>query len=46
MGMYQKAYESYCVACENYGMESMNIEQFIKNLTKEQLHEYLKHAIH
>jgi hypothetical protein len=45
MGMYQKAYERYRAACQNYGMESMKIDQFIRHLTKEQLHEYLKYSI-
>lgn len=44
MGTYQKAYERYLTACQDYGMESINIEQFIQQLTKEQLHAYLNQA--
>lgn len=45
MEIYQKAYECYRSACKNYGIESMNFYQFVKNLTKDQLHAYMKHAI-
>lgn len=45
MKIYQQAYERYQNACQNYGMKSMSIAQFVKNLTKEQLNEYMKQAI-
>lgn len=44
MEIYQKAYECYRAACQSYGMESLNIIQFVKHLTKEQLDEYIKQA--
>lgn len=44
MEMYQKAYEYYKAACENNGVESLSIYQFVKYLTKEQLNEYNKYA--
>ncbi|WP_394231830.1 hypothetical protein [Niallia oryzisoli] len=44
MEMYQKAYEHYKTICEEYGMESMNYHQFIKQLTDEQLTEFSKCA--
>jgi hypothetical protein len=46
MDMYQKAYECYRAACQSYEMESLNFTLFIKHLTKEQLEELLKQAIH
>lgn len=45
MKIYQKAYECYRSACKNYGIKSMSIHQFVRNLTKEQLNEYMKQAI-
>lgn len=42
MEFYREAYENYCTACENYGMETMTFNHFIKHLTKEQLHELSK----
>lgn len=45
MEKYSKAYKSYLNICKGYGMESINIHQFIKNLTEEQLDEYSKLAI-
>ncbi|WP_187118969.1 hypothetical protein [Bacillus marasmi] len=42
MDIYRQAYESYKSACENYGMESMNFNMFIKHLTDEQLSEFSK----
>jgi hypothetical protein len=44
MEIYQKAYEYYQAACQNYGMESLNFNLFVKHLTKEQLDLYIKHA--
>jgi hypothetical protein len=44
MEIYQKAYEYYRTACENYGMKSMNFYQFLTHLTQEQLHEYMRLA--
>jgi hypothetical protein len=44
MENYQKAYQHYQSACENYGMESMSFYQFLKHLTKEQLQEYMNQA--
>jgi hypothetical protein len=45
MEMYQKAYECYRAACQSYGMESLNFNLFVKQLTKEQLDEFMKHSI-
>lgn len=45
MENYQKAYEFYRTACQNHGIESMNIYQFIMHLTTEQLDEYMKQAV-
>ncbi|AZV42387.1 hypothetical protein [Peribacillus asahii] len=44
MEMYREAYEYYKMACENYGMESVNFHHFVKHLTTEQLNEYNKKA--
>ncbi|WP_187292174.1 hypothetical protein [Bacillus sp. 1NLA3E] len=44
MEMYREAYESYKEACENFGMESINFNHFVKHLTTEQLHEYSKNS--
>ncbi|MFB5281555.1 hypothetical protein [Peribacillus sp. Hz7] len=44
MEMYREAYEYYKMACENYGMESVNFYHFVKHLTTEQLNEYNKKA--
>ena len=40
MDMYRNAYESYKTACKNFGMESMNFNQFVRDLTTEQLDEF------
>lgn len=42
MKIYQKAYKRYQDACENYGIESLSMNLFVKHLTVEQLEEYLK----
>lgn len=42
MDMYRQAYESYKIACESYGMETMNFSLFIKHLTVEQLSQFSK----
>ncbi|MEX3622526.1 transcriptional regulator [Viridibacillus arvi] len=44
MEMYREGYETYCLACENYGMESMNFYLFVKNLTVEQLNAFNQHT--
>jgi hypothetical protein len=44
MEFYREAYDNYCSACDNYGMESMNFIQFIKNLTIDQLKEFCKNT--
>ncbi|WP_275671474.1 hypothetical protein [Neobacillus kokaensis] len=43
--MYKRAYQYYRAACQRYDMDSLNFYQFLKDLTKEQLDEYLKQAI-
>ncbi|MFJ7850249.1 hypothetical protein ACIQZM_17590 [Peribacillus sp. NPDC097206] len=45
MNMYTKAYETYLMTCERYGIESINFHHFIKHLTEDQLDEYSKLAI-
>ncbi|MDP1418933.1 hypothetical protein Q8G35_10960 [Peribacillus simplex] len=45
MNIHDKAYESYLKICERYGIESINFDHFIKNLTKDQLDEYSKLAV-
>jgi hypothetical protein len=38
--MYRNAYESYKTACENYGMESIDFNKFVRHLTTEQLDQF------
>ncbi|MFD9626401.1 hypothetical protein [Peribacillus muralis] len=45
MNMYVKAFESYLKICERYEIETLNFDDFIKNLTKDQLDEYSKLAV-
>jgi hypothetical protein len=45
MNIYDKAYDSYLKICERHEIESVNIDHFIKNLTKDQLDEYSKLAV-
>ncbi|WP_285767773.1 hypothetical protein [Peribacillus sp. SI8-4] len=45
MNDHVKAYESYVKICERHEIESINIDLFIKNLTKDQLDEYSKLAV-
>ncbi len=40
LDMYRNAYESYKSACENYGMESLNFNQFVRHLTIDQLDKF------
>jgi len=40
MKMYQEGYERYRRACEEYGMESMNIHLFVRQLSRDQLNSY------
>ncbi|WP_161809707.1 hypothetical protein [Peribacillus muralis] len=45
MNMYVKAFQSYLKICERYEIETLNFDDFIKNLTKDQLDEYSKLAV-
>lgn len=40
MENFKEGYQTYCQACENYGVESMNYYLYIKQLTEEQLNAY------
>lgn len=40
MDMYQHAYENYKSACKNFGLELINFNQFVRNLTSEQLDQF------
>ena len=41
MEMFQEAYERYTSTCKRYGMESVNMYQFLTSLTEEQLEELM-----
>lgn len=47
MEHFMEGYQTYCQACENYGLESMNYHLYVKQLTEEQLYafnEYKRNA--
>ena len=40
MEHFMEGYQTYCQACENYGLESMNYHLYVKQLTEEQLYAF------
>lgn len=40
MEHFKEGYQTYCQACESYGLESMNYYLYIKQLTEEQLYAF------
>lgn len=43
MDHFMEGYQTYCRACETYGLQSMSYYLYVKHLTEEQLNAYNKY---
>lgn len=44
MEHYFEGYQTYCKACESFGLQSMSYYLYVKHLTEEQLHAYNQYS--